>query len=160
MKFPPCFLLLLVFTTIAAFGAAPATNAPTAAAPAPTTTNAPPAAPVPPPAPPATLKLDDYINDLATTLKLTDGEKHDIEAFYVSDGNLVKNILNNDKLSPFQKAAQVSEQRDVRNGRIETLLQDDGRKHAFLKIEAQYRVALTELAADGGWVAAPAPVAK
>ena len=119
-------------------------------------TNAPPAAPAPPPAKSAS-KLDNYINELATPLKLTDAEKKEIEGYYVADGDPLKKILNDDTLSPLQQARQVSDLRDARNVKIEALLDDLDRQHEFLKIEARYRVALTELAANGGLVAAPPP---
>ena len=108
---------------------------------------------------PTGLKLDDYIKDLAAALKLTDTEKKKIEAYYVADGVRLKNILNDDALSPLQQARQASDLRDTRNIKIEALLDDLDRQREFLKIEARYRVALTELAANGGPVAAP-PAAK
>jgi hypothetical protein len=158
-------LALLAFTT-SALAAAPATNAPPAS-PTPaskTTDNKTPAA-TPPPAPalaPAKseLKLDDYIKDLTAALKLTDTEKKKIEGYYVADGAQIKDILNNDALSPLQQARQVSDLRDTRNVKIAALLDDLDRQRAFLKIEARYRVALTELAANGGLVAAQPPNAK
>jgi hypothetical protein len=101
------------------------------------------------------LKFDDYLKDLADALKLSDDEKKEIQACYLADGVLLKNILNNDSLSPLQQARQVSDVRDVRNNKIEALLQDIDRKHTFLKVEARYRVALTEVAANGELVPAP-----
>jgi 2-keto-3-deoxy-galactonokinase len=101
------------------------------------------------------LKLSDYFDDLTKTLKLSDDEKSQIESYYYNDGSMVQNILNNDSLSPFQQAQQVAAIRDTRNAKIETLLQDDARKREFEALEARYRVALTELAANGGWVSAP-----
>ena len=141
--------LALLATTTGAFAAAPATNAPPAA-PAPASAKA--AAP----AKPASI-LDDYIDELAAALKLSDSEKKDIEACYLDDADVLKNILNNDALSPLEQAREVSDAREARNTKIEDLLLDDDRKQVFLKIEAKYRVALTELAANGGLVATPAP---
>jgi len=112
--------------------------------------------PVPSVAAPA-LKLDDYFNDLATTLKLSDDEKKAIRNDYTDDGVLLKNILNNDSLSSLQKEQQISDLRDARNAKIEALLHNIDRQQAFRKIEAKYRVSLTELAADGGLAPAPAP---
>jgi len=106
---------------------------------------------------PAELKFDEYLKELTDTLKLSDEEKKAIQTYYLSDGMLLKNILNNDAISPLQKAQQVSDVRDARNTKIEALLQDDDRQRAFLKVEAQYRVALTVLAADGGLVPALPP---
>jgi hypothetical protein len=162
-----CAVLLIAAQGV--FAAAPPTNAPpTASAPAaaqdqkpampaqsPPPTNA---APVSvPPAEPAGLKFDDYLKDLGDTLKLTDEEKKSIQADYFADDARLENILNNDSLSPLQKARQVSGLRDARNARIEALLGNADRQRAFLQVEARYRVALTELAADGGLVAAPPP---
>lgn len=106
---------------------------------------------------PAELKFDDYLKDLADKLKLTDDEKNEIQSYYLADGTLLKNILNNDSISPLQKSQQISDLRDTRNAKINTLLQDADRQQTFLRMEAQYRVALTGLAADGGLVPAPTP---
>jgi hypothetical protein len=142
--FRSLFLALLATASSALAATAPATNAPPAA-PAP-----PPAkAAAPAPAPAASI-LDDYITELTATLKLTDDEKKKITGYYLDDGATLKAILNNDALSPVQKAGQVSGLRDTRNAKIERLLQDVDRQHAFFPIEARYRVALTEFAADGG----------
>jgi len=142
---------LLVTTAIAA------TKAP------PTVPSRPPiAAPVAvplPPLPPNSLKLDDYINDLASTLKLSDADKKEVEDLYVADGDNLKKILNDDSLSPLEQAQQVSDLRDTRNTKIEGLLHDVDARKSFRKIEAKYRVALTLSAADGGLVAAPPPPA-
>jgi hypothetical protein len=157
--------LALSAATTAGFAAAPATNAPpAAAAPANKTgaTNAP--ASTPPtttlaPAP-GVLKLDDYLKDLKAKLDLSDSEQKEIESYYTNDGDQLKTILNNDTLSPLQQADQVAALRDTRNAKIEALVHDLDRQHEFLKIEARYRVALTELAANGGLVAAAPPAAK
>jgi hypothetical protein len=162
-----CFTIMA--TVCGARAAAPSTNA-APAAPAPATARdkkpAPPAKPmtnthaspvVIPPSHPVELKFDDYLKDLADKLKLTDDEKKEIESYYLADGTLLKNILNNDSLQPLQKSQQVSDLRDTRNAKINTLLQDADRQQTFLKVEAQYRVALTELAANGELVPAPPP---
>ncbi len=163
------FCLALVVAVTGAFSPAPAaTNSSTSTAnakakktlappaPAPATvasapsTNAP--AEAAPPAP--TFKLDDYIDVLKTELKLSDLEVKTITAYYVTDGDKLKQILNDDTLSPLQQAQQVADLRSERNDKISDLLHDLQRQHAFLDLEAQYRVALTELAANGGLVAA------
>jgi hypothetical protein len=148
--------LALLATTTGAFAAAPATKAPpTAPAPA--------AAPATHPVMFTSIngfKLDDYIKDLTTELKLSDTEKQQIEGYCVADGVQLQTILNDDTLSPLQQAQEVSNLRDVRNAKIEALLNDWERQREFPEIEARYRVALTELAADGGLVAAAPPAAK
>jgi len=147
MKLLSTLLCGLLAATTGAFAAepaasAPATNAPAATHPVMVTSiNG--------------FRLDNYINDLTTALKLTDTEKKKIESYYLDDGVQLQKILNDDALSPLQQAQEVSDLRDARNVEIEALLDDLDRQHEFLKIEARYRVALTELAAIGGLVAAP-----
>lgn len=152
--------LALSTATTVALAAAPATNAPPAAA-APANkagaTNAPAATQAPAS---SGLKLDDYFKDLKATLNLSDSEQKQIETYYANDGDQLKTILNNDTLSPLQQAEQVSKLRDTRNAKIEALLHDLERQREFLKIESRYRVALTELAANGGLVASAPPAAK
>lgn len=151
MKFFPRLIgsLVLLAATVPAFAAVPATNAaPAAPAPVP----APTAAPAP-----AGLKLDDYINEVASTLQLADVDKKKIEALYVADGPPLQAVLDNDALSPLQKAEQVADLRDERNAKVVDLLPDAGKQEVFFKIEAKYRVALTRLAAEGGLVASAAP---
>ena len=169
MKFSPSLLscLALVAFTPLIVAAAPATNAPASNAPAPAIKIADNKTPVatPPPAaaqPSATTGLfDAYLKELTAALKLTDSEKKKIQGYYVADGAQIKEILNNDALSPLQQARQVSDLRDVRNIKIKALLDDLDRQSEFLKIEARHRVALTELAANGALVAAqPPPSAK
>ncbi len=94
---------------------------------------------------------------LGDTLKLNDDEKKNIQNYYLADGEALQGILNDGSLSPIQQAKEVSDLRDSRNARIEALFQDVDRRQAFHRVEAKYRVALTELAADGGLVAAPPP---
>ncbi len=168
MKSLPAILIVLCITCSTGFAAsktAPAAtpeSAPQAATATPVSTP-PPATPAPAPAAPApapapTLKLEDFILDLATTAQLTDTEKKEVEDNYLSDGPKLLAILNNDALSPLQKAQQVADIRLARNVRIESILIDTDKRHAFVIIEAKYRVALTDLAANGGWsAAAPAP---
>jgi hypothetical protein len=157
MKFFPRLIgsLVLITAAVPVFAAAP--TAPAAApAPAPTSAPAPASAPATAAAP-VGLKLDDFINDLASTLNLADGDKKKIEELYVADGPALQEALNNDALSPLQKAEKVSDIRDARNAKVIELLPDEGKQEAFFKVEAKYRVALTELAAEGGLVASPAP---
>jgi hypothetical protein len=144
-------LALLAATTGAWAATAPITNAPP-------TAPASPAATAPAPAQPASV-LDDYLKDLTTALKLSDSEKQEIGGYYLDDGAQLRNMLNDDSLSPLQQARLVSDLRDQRNAKIATLLDDLDRQHEFLQIEARYRVALTELAANGGLVAAAPPAA-
>jgi len=131
----------------------PAAASAAAAAPAP-------AAPAVPAAPASTFTFAKYLDALKTGLKLSDDEQKQVQAFYLADGPTLQNILNDGSLSPLQQAQKVSDLRDARNGKIEALLENsDERRREFMAIEAQYRVALTELAADGGLVAPPAPAA-
>jgi len=174
MKLLPT-LLGVILTTAGAIAAVPSTNAPAATPPpakAGATTPAPAAkpdaknpAPAPVPAAPAApvTKLDDYFVELVAKVNLTDAEKKQVEGLYTADGVALKNILNDDSLSPLQQAQQVSDLRDVRNEKILQILHEVDRQKEFLQVEAVYRVSLTEFAAEGGLVppppAAPAPVA-
>jgi hypothetical protein len=124
-------------------GGSPATKAPATAATAPK---------------PAGSLLDQYIKDLADTLKLSANEQKEIQACYLEDGAQLQKILNDPSLPPLQQAQQVSDLRDARNTRIEAVLIGADRVHEFYQVEARYRVALTGLAAQGGLVPAP-PVA-
>jgi hypothetical protein len=126
-------------------GQNPATPAPAVAA-----------APVKP-APPI---LDNYIKDLNTALALSPNEKTEIQGFYLTDAPVLNQILNDPALSPLQQAQHVSDLRDERNEKIGALLVDVDRRREFFQIEAGYRVALTDAAADGTLVpAAPPPAA-
>jgi hypothetical protein len=157
MKFLPRLIgSLLLLAAANTFAATPATNA-APGAPAPTPLPATAVAPAP-----AGLKLDDYINEVASTLGLADVDKKKIEDLYIADGAPLKGILDDGELLPLQKAEQVSDLRDARNAKVIELLPNTGEQEAFYKVEAKYRVALTELAANGGWVAsaATAPAAK
>jgi hypothetical protein len=115
----------------------------------------PPAAPNPTPPPANT--LDDYVVELVAMVNLSDKEKQEIHDLYTADGVALQKILNDESLSPLQKAQQVSDLRDTRNDKIEHILHDVDRQYAFLQVEAGYRVALTEYAADGGLVPPPPP---
>jgi hypothetical protein len=167
MKLLPALLCGLLVTSSGAWAAAPATNAaPSAPAPANKTAANKTPAPTPATAPasaaaPAvsTVTLDDYISDLNDELKLSASEKKQIANAYVNDAPALQNILNDDTLSPLQQAQKVSDLRDARNAKIEALLFDFDRQQKYLQIEANYRVALTLLAANGG-LAAAAPAAK
>jgi hypothetical protein len=103
------------------------------------------------------VKFDSYIKDLTAELKLSDSEAKQITAYYVADSDKLQQLLNDDTLSPLQQAQQVADLRSARNEKIEELLHDFQRQRDFLQVEARYRVALTELAADGGLTAPPAP---
>jgi 2-oxoglutarate dehydrogenase E2 component (dihydrolipoamide succinyltransferase) len=144
-------------TQAATAAAAPggATKPAAATTPAPATP-----APVAAPAaasPAGNASLDAYISALNDTLKLSKDEKQDITTYYLDDGAKLQQILNDPSLSPMQQTAQVDDLRNTRNAKIEALLRDVDRQVAFLKIEAVYRVALIELAADGGLVPAAKP---
>jgi hypothetical protein len=103
--------------------------------------------------------LDNYLKDLNDTLTLSANEKSEIQNYYLTDAPLLNGILNDPSLSPLQQEQQVSDLRDKRNARIEALLEDVDRRHEFFKVEAAYRVALTDAAADGTLVPAPPPPA-
>jgi len=168
MKIPSaCCLILGV--SLPAFAAQtapprPANSKPHASPPAAATAAAanPPAAPTPPPAPataatPA-LTLDAYIADLASDLPLSKTEQTDVKTYYLNDGVKLQDILSDDSLSPLTQEQQIDDLRNTRNAKIEALLADVGRQSEFLKMEANYRVALVELAAQGGLVpTAPTP---
>jgi hypothetical protein len=117
-----------------------------------------PAAPAPPPAAAPTLTLDAYIADLASNLPLSKTEQTDIKTYYLNDGAKLQSILSDASLSPLTQEQQIDDLREARNAKIAALLADVGRQSEFLKIEADYRVALVELAAQGGLVpTAPTP---
>ena len=100
----------------------------------------------------STVTLDAYIQALTGELTLSKDESQDIKTYYLDDGTKMSQILNDASLSPLQQTQQIDDLRDARNGKIEALLRDVDRQQAFLKMEAGYRVALTELAANGGLV--------
>ena len=93
-----------------------------------------------------------YLDELGTTLKLSATEKKDIGGYYEADGVPLRNILNNQSISPLKQAQQVFDLRNQRNGKIEALLADADRQRDFFQVEANYRVALIESAAKGGLV--------
>ena len=106
--------------------------------------------PVPPPTGKATLET--YLAALADEMTLSKDEKTDIQTYYLDDGAKLNGILNNDSLSPLEQTRQVDALRDARDAKIRALLGDVTRQEAFAKVEAEYRVALVELAAKGGLV--------
>jgi hypothetical protein len=110
-----------------------------------------------PPPKPANAIFETYLKDLNDTLKLTPDVQKDIQTYYETDGPHLKDILNDPSLSPLQEDQQVSDLRDQRNAKIVALLQDPDRQREFFKVEAGYRVALIESAADGGLVPAQTP---
>jgi hypothetical protein len=168
MKLPFVFCLLLLLSAAEAkqartHHAHPAAPAPDkdkpAAAAKPSAQPATPApAPVPAPVSAAgKATLDGYIQALTDQLSLSKDEQKDIKTYYLDDGAPLSTILNNASLSPFQQTRQVDDLRDTRNAKIEALLRDVDRQQAFLKVEADYRVALTELAANGELVPTSPP---
>jgi hypothetical protein len=122
------------------------------AAPAPAAATAPAAKPA---AKGAGTILDKFISDLTDAVKLSDDEKKGIQSYYQADGTTLQKVLNDDALSPLEQAGQVADLRDQRDAKIDALLQDPLRQHEFYEVEANYRVALTLFAADGGLVPAP-----
>jgi hypothetical protein len=128
-----------------------------AAAPAPQTASAPPAKGAPAAPAKSVSVLDHYLQDLNDSLKLSAQEKADIQTYYLADGIQLHDILNDSSLSPLQQAQQVSDLRDKRNDKIEALLSDVDRRRDFFAIEANYRVALTEAAANGALIPAQMP---
>jgi hypothetical protein len=127
-------------------GGSPATKAPATGA----TAAAPPK--------PADTLLDKYLKELTDTLKLSADDQKEIQAYYLQDGAQLQKILNDPSFSPLQQAQKVSDLREARDTRIEGILIGADRVHEFYQVEARYRVALTELAAQGGLVPAT-PVA-
>lgn len=101
--------------------------------------------------------LDHYLTDLNDTLKLSAEEKKDIQTYYLADGKDLHTIFNDNSISPLQQAQQVSDLRDKRNDKIDALLSDVDRRREFFRVEASYRVALTEAAADGALIPAETP---
>jgi hypothetical protein len=175
MKIPAllCLLSILALPVAAASTAPPATpkthaaastRKPASAASKPavaaaqSATPIPPAAPTPAPSPKPTVTLDDYIAALTTAAALSKDEQSAITTSYLDDGPKLQGILNDPSLSPLEQTQEVDDLRQVRNVRIEALLHDAGRQQKFLQVEALYRVALVELAADGGLApSAPSP---
>jgi len=165
-----CILLGTSLPTLAAQSPAshPANSKPHASSPANTTAAATPAAstpvapapaaPPPAPAPSPSLTLDGYIADLASNLPLSKTEQTDVKTYYLNDGVKLQGILSDATLAPLDQEQKIDDLRNARNAKIEALLADVGRQSEFLKIESNYRVALVELAAQGGLVpSAPTP---
>lgn len=133
---------------------APVTKKPEAPATttAPTTTSAQASAPAQTATPKTGALLNAYIAELAADVPLSKDEQAGIKTAYADDAAKLKDILNNASLSPLEQTQQVDDLRDTRNARIEDLLHDADRQQKFLHIEANYRVALIELAASGGLI--------
>jgi hypothetical protein len=165
-----CILLGVALPVIAAQPSSshatnPKPHAPAAKVAATTQPPAAPAAPAPAPAPSSSaptptsnVSLDAYIADLADQVPLSKTEQTDIKTYYLDDGAKLQSILSDASLSPLTQEQQIDALRDDRNAKIAALLADVGRQAEFLKIESSYRVALVELAAQGGLVpTAPLP---
>lgn len=120
-------------------------------------------APTPAPAAPAPtngVTLDAYLQALAAAVTLSKDQQTNIKAYYLSDGAKMQAILNDPSLSPLQQTQQIDALRDQRNDTIEELLPDPASVQKFRQVEANYRVALVILAANGQLVSAtPAPTA-
>ena len=127
-------------------GKTPAASPPSTQAPSVATTAA-----------PSGVTLDAYIDALADKLSLTKSEKTDIKTFYLEDGAKLQAVLNDATLSPLEQTRQVDDLRNSRNSKIDALLRDVDRQQVFDRLEADYRVALIELAAAGGLVPATPP---
>jgi hypothetical protein len=120
------------------------------------------AAPAPAPAAAAPvakpgMSLDAYIATLADDVPLSKDEQTDIKTYYLDDGATLQDILNDASLSPLEQTQQVDDLRHARNDKIAALLHDADRQKEFLLVEANYRVALVELAAKGGLIPATPP---
>ncbi len=120
--------------------------------PTPPPTQVPNATPAPSAPAKASATLDAYVADLADKVPLSKDEQTDIKTYYEDDGAKLQAILNDANLSPLQQQEHVDEMRDARNAKIDALLQDVDRQTKFDEVENAYRVALTELAAQGGLV--------
>jgi hypothetical protein len=96
------------------------------------------------------------MKDLTDALKLTAEEKNDIQTYYLADGTVLRDTLNDESLSPLKQAEKVAELRDTRDEKIEALLQEVDRQREFFEVEDRYRVALTEAAMEGGLLPAGA----
>jgi hypothetical protein len=103
------------------------------------------------------LTLDAYIAALADSVPLSKDEQTDVKTYYLDDGTKLKGILNDASLSPLEQTQQVDDLRHARNDKIEALLRDADRQKEFRLIEADYRVALVDLAAGGGLVPTTPP---
>ena len=94
--------------------------------------------------------LDSYLAELKDACALSKDEEQQVHELYLADGAAWQQALADPNLSPMQQEQKISDLRDARNGKIEALLIDPARQSAFRGVEAQYRVALDELAAVGG----------
>jgi hypothetical protein len=95
--------------------------------------------------------FDNYLDDLNDAVGFSPEEKTEISHYYTADGAALKNILDDSSLSPLQQNQQVDDLRQKRDAKIDALLTDPTRRHAFYEVEARYRVALVEFAANGGF---------
>ncbi len=120
--------------------------------PTPPPTTVPAATPAPSAPAKASATLDAYVADLAGQVPLTKDEQTDITTYYQDDGAKMQAILNDPNLSPLQQQEHIDEMRDLRDAKIDALLQDADRQAKFAQVEEAYRVALVELAAQGGLV--------
>jgi hypothetical protein len=111
-----------------------------------------PAVPDAKPTPGSTVTLNAYLSQLASDVPLSKDEQNDVKTYYLDDGAKSQDILNDASLSPFAQTQQIDALRDTRNAKIAALLDDPVRAAQFSQIESSYRVALVELAAQGGLV--------
>jgi hypothetical protein len=150
MKIPlACSLLLGALLPALAAPGNPMPSVP-AKAPAPAPSAAAPAATPPADTAKSSVSLDAFVADLAGQLPLSKDEQTDIKAYYQDDGAKIQDILGNASLSPLQQEQQIDALRNTRNAKIEALLKDPDRQALFLQLENGYRVALVQLAAEGG----------
>jgi hypothetical protein len=112
---------------------------------------------LPKPSPGSSVTLDAYITQLASDVPLSKEEQTDVKTYYLDDGAKLQDILNDASLSPFAQTQQIDALRDTRNAKIAALLDDPGRAAQFSQLERNSRVALIELAAQGGLVPKSAP---
>jgi len=99
--------------------------------------------------------LDHFLQDLDDALKLTAEQKKQIQSYYLADAAPLHSILDDPSSSPLQQAQQAADLRNRRNARVESVLADVQQQHDFYTVEANYRVALLEAAADGTLGGAP-----
>jgi quinoprotein glucose dehydrogenase len=104
-----------------------------------------------PPSVQAVAMLDGYLDVLAAKLALSLNEKAAIKADYLGDGADLRDVLNDRSLSPLEQQRRVDAIEQARDAKIDALLGDIDRRHAFHELEAAYRVKLLDLAAQGGF---------
>ena len=95
--------------------------------------------------------LNAYLDTMAAQLPLSAEERAAVKRIYQADGAALGNILKDPMLSPLQQERRVDDLENARLVKIETLLGDVDRQQKFHAIEAKYRVALIEVAAQGGF---------